>query len=51
VAASLPARTRIIGLDYSMHARWFCQMRHAALANLAFVRAHSLRLPFADGTL
>jgi ubiquinone/menaquinone biosynthesis C-methylase UbiE len=50
VAASLPARTRIVGLDYSMHALRFCQTRYAALANAAFVRAHSLRLPFADGT-
>jgi ubiquinone/menaquinone biosynthesis C-methylase UbiE len=50
VAASLPARTRIIGLDCSMHALRFCQRRYAALVNVAFVRAHSLRLPFADGT-
>jgi ubiquinone/menaquinone biosynthesis C-methylase UbiE len=50
VAASLPARTRIVGLDYSVHALRFCQTHYAALANVAFVRAHSLRLPFADGT-
>jgi ubiquinone/menaquinone biosynthesis C-methylase UbiE len=50
VAASLPARTRIVGLDYSVHALRFCRTHYAALANVAFVRAHSLRLPFADGT-
>ena len=49
VALSLSGRPRIIGLDFSMHALRFCRTHHAALGNLTFVRAHSLKLPFADG--
>ncbi len=49
VASWLPGRTQVIGLDFSMHALRFCRTRYAALANVAFVRGHALRLPFADG--
>jgi ubiquinone/menaquinone biosynthesis C-methylase UbiE len=48
VAARLPAGAQIVGLDYSSHALRFCRRRYAALTNVGFVQAHSLKLPFAD---
>jgi SAM-dependent methyltransferase len=51
LAARLPPGTQAIGLDFSAHAIAFCRRRYAPVANLAFVRANALRLPFRDRTL
>jgi SAM-dependent methyltransferase len=51
VALNLPGATKVVGLDYSLHAVRSCRTRYAALRNVAFVRGHALQLPFADGAL
>jgi SAM-dependent methyltransferase len=42
----LPGAKQVVALDFSMHAIRLGRTRYAALPNVAFVRAHALRLPF-----